>query len=61
MATSGMLGTIVQVALVLCGVALLYWLIQYLGLPTMVQKIATVILVLLVVIWLLSTVFPGVL
>ena len=60
MATSGILGTLLQVVLVLCVIAFIWWLIGYLGLPDIVQKIATVILAILAVVYLLQAVFPGV-
>lgn len=60
MAVSGIFGTLLQVVLVLCVIAFIYWLVGYLGLPPIVQKIATVVLAILAVVYLLSAVFPGV-
>jgi len=51
MITTSLLMTLL-VALII--IALVYWVINTLGLPPMVQKIATVVLVVFVCLWLLQ-------
>ncbi len=44
---------------VLLIVALIYWVITTLGLPPMIQKVATIILVVFVCLWLIELIAPN--
>lgn len=49
----------IEILVVLIVVALIYWAITTLGLPPMIVKVATVLLVVFVVLWLLNLLAPG--
>lgn len=49
----------IEILAVLIIVALVYWAITTLGLPPMIVKVATVLLVVFVVLWLLNILAPG--
>lgn len=51
-----MIGLLISLVILLVVCAVVYWLIQYLGLPPIVQKVAVVVMVLFALIWLLSAV-----
>lgn len=50
---------LITIIVVLVVAALLYWALTNLGLPPMIQKVGTVVLVLVVCVWLINLAFPG--
>jgi hypothetical protein len=50
---------LISILVFLAIAALIYWVITTLGLPDMIQKIATVVLVVFVCLWLLNLIAPG--
>lgn len=49
----------IEILVVLIVVALIYWAITTLGLPPMIVKVATVLLVVFVCLWLINVLAPG--